>query len=88
MINPDVAILAEELLILHPKYEIPLEAVEKGLFVVAGSALLIDDNSSISAILQCKRPCILLNIADLLIINIKELAIVEVILIVLEVLQP
>lgn len=88
MIQPHFAILAEELVILHSKDEVSLETVEEGLRDVAGCALLIDDNSSVSAIFQAKRPCIFLNIANLLVIDIKELCVVEVILIILEVLQP
>lgn len=87
MVQPGTAVLAEELVVLDPKGEIPLESIEECLLDVAGSALLVDDHSAICSILQGERASVLLDIADLLIIDIEELTIVEVVLIVLEVLQ-
>lgn len=87
MVQPDTAVLAEELVVLDPKGEIPLESIEECLLDVAGSALLVDDHSAICSILQGERASVLLDIADLLIIDVEELTIVEVVLIVLEVLQ-
>lgn len=88
MVQSHIAILAEKLMALNPKDKVPLHPIEEGLLGITSSALLINDNCSIYAILQGKRTSVLFNISDFLIIDIKELSIVEVVLIVLEVFQP